>query len=231
MEGFLLIDKPSGMTSHDVVDVVRKVTGEQRVGHAGTLDPFATGLLIVGVGRAATKRLGELTNGTTKTYEAALRLGATSDSDDPDGTVTERENVQPVKKSDVVRVVHGFRGELSQIPPVLSALKIHGVPAYRRVRRGESIHLAARPVEIHDIHVRKYAWPDLTIEVTCGAGTYIRSLARDIGSQLGCGAYLTALRRTAIGQWNVRTASQIGELSPGTISDRLIPIHSEFLEN
>lgn len=213
MEGFLLIDKPAGMTSHDVVDVVRKATGEQRVGHAGTLDPFATGLLIVGVGRAATKHLGAVTKETVKTYEATLRLGATSESGDPEGPIIEREIERIPTKAEVRKVLDRFSGQQLQQPPALSAIKIHGTPAYKLARAGQSFVLQAREVEISALHLRKFTWPELEIEVTCSSGTYIRSLASDIGEALGCGAYLTALRRTAIGKWSVVQALELSQIN------------------
>ncbi|USN53313.1 MAG: tRNA pseudouridine(55) synthase TruB [Candidatus Nomurabacteria bacterium] len=224
MEGFLLIDKAAGMTSHDVVNRVRRSSGVQRVGHAGTLDPFATGLLIVGVGRAATKHLGGLTLDTTKTYEATLRLGARSDTDDCDGVITETEDLHPLRKKDILPAVKKFQGPIRQIPPALSAIKIRGVPAYRRLRRGEEVELPEREVEIYAIRIRTYAWPELKLEVECSSGTYIRTLARDIGEALGCGAYLRALRRTAIGKWNVRDASTLSDLQGADFTQHLRPI-------
>ncbi len=202
-EGFLLIDKPAGITSHDVVDVIRKLTGVQRVGHAGTLDPFATGLLIIGVGRSATKQLGEITSNTLKTYEATLRLGATSETGDPEGPITEAEDLTPATKSAVQSVINSLKDSLQQQPPDFSAIKVQGVPAYKLKRAGQPFELPLRTVQIESIHLRGYHWPDVQIEVTCSAGTYIRSLAEKIGYQLKCGAYLTELRRTRIGQWSI----------------------------
>jgi tRNA pseudouridine55 synthase len=224
MEGFLLIDKPAGLTSHDAVNRIRELTGEQRVGHAGTLDPFATGLLIVGVGRNATKLLGDLTTGTMKTYEAVLRLGATSETDDPEGPIFEREESTPLRKADILPVIRQFQGKHQQTPPALSAVKVGGVPAFRRVRRGEAVQLEPRSVEIHSLSVMKYAWPELRIEVTCGAGTYIRVLARDIGEGLGCGAYLIGLRRTAIGSWSIRQAVPLVDLTSEQLAKTLLPV-------
>lgn len=224
MEGFLLIDKAAGMTSHDVVNRVRRASGVQRVGHAGTLDPFATGLLIVGVGRAATKHLGGLTLDTTKTYEAILRLGARSDTDDCDGVITEGEDLQPLRKKDIAPVVKKFQGSIRQIPPALSAIKIRGVPAHRRLRRGEEVELPEREVEIYALRIRGYSWPELQLEVECSSGTYIRTLAHDIGEALGCGAYLRALRRATIGKWNVRDAISLSELQGTDLARHIQPI-------
>lgn len=224
MEGFLLIDKAAGMTSHDVVNRVRRMTGVERVGHAGTLDPFATGLLIVGVGRGATKHLGRLTTDTSKTYEAMLHLGARSDTDDCDGVITEAEDERPLRKKDVLPIVKKFQGPIRQVPPALSAIKIGGVPAHRRVRRGERVELPEREVEIYALRIRAYAWPELKLEVECSSGTYIRTLARDIGEALECGAYLSALRRTAIGKWNVRDAITLAELQDTNITQHIQPV-------
>lgn len=223
-EGFLLIDKPAGLTSHDVVDAIRKLTGVQRVGHAGTLDPFATGLLIVAVGRSATKQLGAITSNTLKTYEATLRLGATSETGDPEGPITEQEDVQPPTKSAVQSVINSLKGSLQQQPPDFSAIKVQGVPAYKLKRAGQSFDLPRRTVQIESIHLRGYHWPEVQIEVTCSAGTYIRSLAQTIGDKLNCGAYLTALRRTAIGQWSVTEAVALDSLLKSNPVSLLRPI-------
>ncbi len=224
MEGFLLIDKPAGLTSHDVVNRIRRLTGEQRVGHAGTLDPFATGLLIVGVGRGATKLLGELTTGTMKSYEALLRLGATSETGDPEGPIVEHEETVPLRKVDLLPVIRQFQGKQEQTPPALSAIKVGGVPAYRRVRRGEKLQLEPRVVEIHALSVLKYTWPELRLAMSCSAGTYIRVLAGDIGEALGSGAYLSELRRTAIGTWSVRQAIKLDGATPEVVAKALLPL-------
>jgi len=224
MEGFLLIDKPAGLTSHDVVDVVRKLTGEQRVGHAGTLDPFATGLLIVGVGRGATKLLGELTTGTTKTYEAHVRLGSTSATDDPEGPITEREIDKPPTKSVIQTAVRQLEQTTLQTPPAYSAIQVGGVRAYALARAGQSVEMKPRPVVIHAIRIRGYHWPDLELEISCGPGTYIRTIAHDLGEQLGCGAYLSALRRTAIGRWSVGSAITLSVLDSTRVTEALVSV-------
>ena len=215
--GLLLIDKPAGLTSHDVVDRVRKLTGEKRVGHAGTLDPFATGLLIVAVGRESTKTLNEYV-GLDKTYEATLVLGATSDTFDRDGKITpspyEGEGRGEVDPSDIDRVLSKFRGGYDQLAPLFSAKKLKGKKLYELARQGQATE-EMRPVKqvtISRLEVVDYAWPRLKIVVDCSSGTYIRSLADDIGRELGCGAYLEELRRTRIGSFSVNDAKPLADL-------------------
>ncbi|MFH1171929.1 MAG: tRNA pseudouridine(55) synthase TruB [bacterium] len=211
--GILLVNKPSGMTSHDVVDAVRRMTGEQRVGHAGTLDPFATGVLVVGVGREATKTLGWITAKTDKRYHATVRLGAESDTGDPEGVIRERENVQPPKKQEIERVLQTFSGMHEQVPPAYSSVKVHGVRSYDRARRGEHVVLPPRTITIHSLSIRRFTWPELEIDVTCSSGTYIRSLARDIGEKLRTGGYLTMLCRTAVGDYILEHAHTLEEIA------------------
>jgi tRNA pseudouridine55 synthase len=215
MDRILLIDKPAGMTSHDVVDRVRKVFSTRKVGHAGTLDPFATGLLIVGVGDA-TKRL-QTYVGLDKTYEATARLGATSDTFDPEGMISELPSTvyRLPSLDDVERVLDRFRGGYDQKAPLHSAKKIGGKKLYELARKGTATE-EMRPtkhVEITELTVTDYAWPDLTFRVRCSSGTYIRSLADDIGRELGCGAYLTALRRTAIGAYRIEDSTTLEGLA------------------
>lgn len=217
MDQLLLIDKPAGMTSHDVVDRVRKIFGTRRVGHAGTLDPFATGLLIVGVG-TATKKLTALV-GLDKTYEATARLGVTSDTFDIEGVKTEVVGVEPPHASIPTReaiehVLSSFRGGYEQKAPLHSAKKIGGKKLYDLARAGTATE-EMRPVKmvtIPELEIIEYAWPDLSFRVSCSSGTYIRSLADDIGRALGCGAYLTELRRTKIGTFSLDQAVKLDNL-------------------
>ena len=188
--------KPAGPTSHDVVDIVRRALGEQRVGHLGTLDPFAEGLLVVVVGRAT--RLAAFATGWTKSYEGVIRLGITTDSDDATGAVLKTETVQ-VTAQQLSAALAQFLGGYEQRPPAYSAVKIAGERSYRRARRGEVVEPAARRVEIAALDVVEYTAPDVRFRATVGGGTYLRSLARDLGAELGCGAHLIALRRTAVG--------------------------------
>lgn len=207
----LAIWKPKGPTSHDVVDAVRRITDERRVGHAGTLDPMAEGVLVIGIGREATKRLATIV-GHEKEYVATIRLGATSDTDDAGGMVSESVVQGPVNQEDVERVLPLFIGRIKQVPPAYSAVKIKGTPAHRRVRRGEEVQLAPRIVTVHSIDLLRYEWPQLELRVVCGPGTYIRALARDIGERLGVGGHLTALTRTRVGTSTEAIAMTIEQL-------------------
>ena len=189
--------KPAGPTSHDIVDIARRALGEQRVGHLGTLDPFAKGLLVLVVGRAT--RLATFAAEWPKTYEGVIRLGITTDTDDLTGTVVATAPWTGITPAQLADVIGGFRGAYDQRPPAYSAVKIEGERAYRRARRGETVAPEPRPVEIRELELVEAAVPDLQFRATVSAGTYLRSLARDIGAKLGCGAHLTALRRTAVG--------------------------------
>jgi len=190
------VAKPAGPTSHDVVDIVRRALGEQRVGHLGTLDPFAEGLLVVVVGRAT--RLAAYAAAWTKAYEGVIRLGITTDTDDATGEVLKTEAVD-VAAQQLGAALAQFRGGYDQRPPAYSAVKIAGERAYRRARRGEVVEPAARRVEIETLELLEYTAPDARFRATVGGGTYLRSLARDVGAALGCGAHLVALRRTTVG--------------------------------
>ena len=205
MTGLLPVDKPAGPTSHDVVARTRRALGERRVGHAGTLDPFASGLLLVCVG--TTTRLVEYLHDLDKVYEAEALLGITTETDDPEGQVlTEHEGWREVTAGAVQAALQAQVGTRLQQPPVYSARKVGGEAAYRKARRGEAVELAATEVTIHEIELLAMDLPRVRFRVRCGTGTYIRSMARDLGEALGCGAHLTALRRTAIGPFQVEEA-------------------------
>lgn len=209
---FLLIDKPKGITSHDVIDVVRRVTGERRVGHAGTLDPNATGLLVVGVGRDETKNLGSLTKDTKKTYEAEIYLGEERDTDDIEGKIIKSNNITQPSLNTLKRVIKGFIGKQEQIPPVYSAIKLGGRKAYELARRGDKLNLKTRETTVYSIKLVNYQYPILEITCRVSSGTYIRSLARDIGRRLGTYGYLKNLRRTGIGKFSVEKALPLPQL-------------------
>lgn len=213
MEGFLLIDKPAGITSHDVVDRVRRVTGVRRVGHGGTLDPFATGLLVVGVGRSATRRLGEV-SGSQKTYEAVGVLGATSDTQDGTGTVIPTPDAAVPDETRLKDAMRRFAGTILQTPPMYSAKKIGGKKLYELAREGKEV--AREPVEVtvHELELLSYAPPRFAFRVRCSSGTYVRTLAHDIGGALGCGAYLAELRRTSVGDLRIEDAIALDGLTP-----------------
>lgn len=199
------IYKPKGITSHDVVNAVRTHTGEKRVGHAGTLDPLAEGVLVIGVGREATKKLAEVVK-KEKEYMAEITLGVTSTTDDEEGEKTEQKVARIPTREDIENVVESFSGAIQQVPPVYSAVKIKGEEAYKRVRRGEEVTLKPRAVEVKEIEILKYEFPLLKLRVVTGPGVYIRGLARDIGEKLGVGGYCSQLKRTRVGNFLERDA-------------------------
>jgi tRNA pseudouridine55 synthase len=201
--GLVLLDKPSGPTSHDMVYALRRGTGERRVGHAGTLDPLATGLLVLCVGTAT--RLSEYLAGKDKRYTARVRLGQTTTTYDAQGEVTVETAVLPGRDA-VEAALSQFRGPQLQVPPQFSAIKRGGQKAYEAARRGQALELEARPVEFYDLALVDWQPPECTLAVHCSAGTYIRSLAHDLGQRLGCGAHLSGLRRTASGSFRVEEA-------------------------
>ncbi len=203
-EGVLNIDKPSGMTSHDVVDEVRGIVRQRRVGHAGTLDPAATGVLLVCLGRAT--RLCEYLVPGEKEYRGTLRLGVETDTYDADGEVVARKDASGLDRATVEKALEAFLGEIDQRPPAYSAVKRDGVPAYKLARLGEEVDLPTRRVKISSIEVIRWKPPDLEIVVRCQAGTYMRSIAHDLGAALGVGGHLSSLVRTASGGWRVEDA-------------------------
>jgi tRNA pseudouridine55 synthase len=211
------VAKPAGPTSHDVVDTVRRALDVQRVGHLGTLDPFAEGLLVVVVGRAT--RLAPFAAGWTKSYEGVIRLGATTDTDDATGTVVATAPADAVSAAQVAAALAGFRGGYLQRPPAYSAVKIAGERAYRRARRGEAVEPVPRRVEVRELEMVDFAVPDVRFRATVGGGTYLRSLARDVGAALGCGAHLATLRRTAVGPLRLEDAVAPERVTPAHLRD------------
>ncbi|MCR2801545.1 tRNA pseudouridine(55) synthase TruB [Microbacterium sp. zg-Y818] len=218
MGGILLVDKPGGITSHDVVARARRALGTRKIGHAGTLDPMATGLLVLGVD-SATRLLTYLV-GLDKTYEATIRLGVGTDSDDADGTVTTTADAEAVAAVDDERLAAGIAdltGAISQVPSSVSAIKVNGRRAYDLARAGEDVQLNARAVTVSRFAVRERRHGagviDLDVVVDCSSGTYIRALARDLGAALGVGGHLTALRRTRIGPFDVADAVGVDDIS------------------
>lgn len=203
-DGLLLIDKPSGITSHDAVAAVRRALGTKKVGHAGTLDPMATGLLVIGVGRATRllRFLGEL----SKTYEGSFRLGERTTTLDADGEVIQRAPVA-VTPAEIAEAMAALVGESLQTPPAYSAVKVGGTKLYEAARRGETLAAAPRPVHVASFELVDLAAPEVSFRVVCGGGTYVRVLAADVGDALGCGAHLTRLRRTSIGAFSVADAT------------------------
>jgi tRNA pseudouridine55 synthase len=201
--GLLLVDKPAGITSHDAVARVRKALSVRKVGHAGTLDPMATGLLVIGVGRGT--RLLRFLGDFPKLYEGTGILGVETTTLDADGDVV-RESSLRVSERELRAAVAGFVGEIEQIPPAFSAVKVGGERLYRAAREGRAVEAPPRRVTVYAFTVRRFDWPRFEFRVRCGGGTYVRSLVADVGTALGCGAHLAALRRTAIGPFDVSDA-------------------------
>jgi len=207
MKGIFAVYKPKGPTSNDVLNIIRRKTGIKKVGHAGTLDPLARGVLVVGVGREATKQLAQAVK-KEKEYEAVIRLGKTSTTDDEEG---EKQEIKCKKPSlaQVRRAVKPFVGNILQVPPVFSAIKVRGREAYKLARRGQKVELKPRPAQIHDLKILKYEWPYLKLRLVTGPGVYVRSLARDMGQSLGTGAYLYELERTRVGDFTKEKAASL----------------------
>lgn len=219
IDGILLIDKPTGWTSHDVVARARGLTGQRRIGHTGTLDPMATGLLVLCLGRAT--RLVEYMTGHDKRYTGRIRLGQSTDTDDAEGQVLSENPVPPLTAAALAEVAREFTGPLLQRPPAYSAVKVAGQRAYAVARAGKDVVLEPRPVTVHRLSLEQLEPGLLAITVECGAGTYIRSIARDIGARLGCGAHLAELRRTHAGGFDVEEAISLERLAEVIEAGRL----------
>ncbi len=217
--GLVIVDKAAGMTSHDVVARVRRLAGTRKVGHAGTLDPMATGVLVLGINRA-TRLLGHLML-TEKAYDATIQLGASTTTDDAEGEVGATSAADHVTAEMVREALTTFVGEIDQVPTAVSAIKVDGKRAYQRVRDGEEVELKARRVTIHELTVTDVRGPAVDISVRCSSGTYIRAIARDLGSALAVGGHLTALRRTAVGGFDLAQARSLEELAEELV---LVPI-------
>jgi tRNA pseudouridine55 synthase len=215
MNGLVIVDKPAGWTSHDVVGKLRRLAGTRRVGHAGTLDPMATGVLVVGVDKA-TRLLGHLAL-TEKSYDAVIRLGQTTNTDDAEGEITATASASEVSEGDLRAAVTDLTGPIEQVPPQVSAIKVDGRRAYKRVRDGEEVALKARRITVYDFALGDLHYDgdvlDVSASVTCSSGTYIRALARDLGAALGVGGHLTFLRRTRVGPYDLPQARTIEQLT------------------
>jgi len=213
--GLVVVDKPAGITSHDVVSRIRRLAGTRKVGHAGTLDPMATGVLVLGIERA-TRLLGHLML-SDKAYDATVRLGVSTTTDDAEGDVVSTSPTAGVTDDAVREVLAEFTGDLLQVPTAVSAIKIGGKRAYQRVRDGEDVQLHARPVTVHELVVhdvrREGEAIDADISLSCSSGTYVRAIARDAGARLGVGGHLTALRRTAVGPYRLAAARTLDQLA------------------
>lgn len=221
MFGLLNVDKPAGLTSRDVVNRVQRLVKPHKVGHAGTLDPLATGVLIVAIGPAT--RLIEYVQRLPKTYQATFLLGRTSDTEDIEGRVEELPHAARPSEAQLRAALPQFLGTIQQAPPAYSAVKVEGQRAYKLARRGAAVELAPRPVEIYSLDLLRYDYPELELLVRCGSGTYIRSLGRDLAESLGTGAVLSALRRQAIGPFAAAEAISLAELSLPLVERGLQP--------
>jgi tRNA pseudouridine55 synthase len=226
ISGALVVDKPTGMTSHDVVQAVRNGTGIRRAGHTGTLDPRASGVLVVLLGPAV--RLSEFISASDKRYQAIVRLGASTDTFDADGKFTRKSEAPvDVTESQFEEALKKFVGHIEQTPPPYSAVKVQGRKAYEMAREGEEVNLAPRTIDVYHLEVLEWAPPEVVIDVHCSSGTYVRSLANDLGNMLGCGGYLVGLRRTKSGRFSLRDAMPLRKLQEafraGNWSQYLIP--------
>jgi tRNA pseudouridine55 synthase len=217
--GLVVVDKPAGPTSHDVVARMRRLAGTRRVGHAGTLDPMATGVLIIGIGKA-TKLLGHLA-AHDKDYLATIRLGVATRTDDAEGEVIATVDPSGVPDQAIATAMAALTGDLQQVPASVSAIKVDGVRSYTRVRAGEQVELAARSVNVARFELLERRGADLDVAVTCTTGTYVRALARDLGGALGVGGHLSALRRTRVGGFSIEAAATLEELAADL---RVIPL-------
>jgi tRNA pseudouridine55 synthase len=214
--GILNVDKPLGYSSHEVVVVVRKLLSQDRVGHAGTLDPLATGVLLLCLGKAT--RVSQFLMDSRKTYRATVRLGVSTTTHDREGEITAQSSVE-VGREEVQAALGQFVGRIDQVPPAYSAIKVGGKRLYELARRGVAVRLPPRPVDVYALRLVDWTPPDIALEVECGAGTYVRALARDLGEALGCGAHLTALRRTRSGQFTVEQAVNLEMLQAAAAAD------------
>jgi tRNA pseudouridine55 synthase len=223
-DGALLVDKPSGWTSHDVVDKMRRHLGIKKVGHCGTLDPMATGLLVLLLGKAT--KLSDQLMASDKVYSGRIRLGETTASYDADGELVASLPVPPLTLEDLNETAATFIGDLMQTPPMVSAVKIKGVPLYRMARKGVEVEREARLVHVYNFRFTHYAEPEGDFRLACTKGTYVRSIAHELGEKVGCGAHLSALRRLDSGRFSVNEATPLEQLltqEPGDILSRLVP--------
>lgn len=223
MTGLLLVDKPAGMTSHDVVDRVRAAAAMRRIGHTGTLDPAATGLLILCLGNAT--RLSEHLTGLDKTYEGVMRLGVVTDSHDMDGAVLQERDVPELTEEEIRAAFEKFTGEIEQIPPMVSAVKIGGERLYKKARKGETVERKPRAITVKKFELLSFESPRVQFRIECSRGTYVRTICHDLGELIGCGGALESLRRTAVGAHRIEDAHALDELqTPDDVRAALLPI-------
>ena len=227
LEGGLLVGKPIRLTSHDVVSHLRRKLGMKRIGHAGTLDPLATGLLIMLVGKAT--RVSQYLMSLDKEYEGTIELGKVTNSHDAEGEVLETRPVPPLTEGELRAALQGFLGDQYQTPPMFSAIKVGGVPLYKRARQGEDVAREPRFIRVSSFELTKFASPLVDFRLQCSKGTYVLTLAHDLGQKLGCGAHLAALRRTATDRFRIGEAlplAVIEEMPLAEIEKRLVPVHA-----
>ncbi len=210
VSGVVVVDKPVGLTSHDVVQIIRRGTGIRRAGHTGTLDPRASGVLVVLVGPAV--RLSEYVSATDKRYQATLRLGTSTDTYDAEGQIMRTTPIDNITEDQFAEIIKNYEGEIEQVPPPFSAVKVKGRRAYDRARQGEKVELKPRKINVYNLDVLEWAPPEVVLDVYCSSGTYVRSLANDLGDDLGTGAYLIGLRRTKSGRFTLRDAVPLRQL-------------------
>jgi len=228
MNGFLVVDKPPGISSHTVVSRIRRITGQKKAGHTGTLDPFATGVLPIALGDA-TKAI-QFLDESLKEYRAVMRIGQVTDTQDCTGALLEEHDWQQVSGADIMRVAALFLGPQKQLPPMFSAIKQNGVPLYRLARQGSDVPRELRDITIHSIRVEEISLPEITVLVSCSRGTYVRTLAHDMGRHLGCGAHLVSLRRTRSGPFSIDSALTLEQIAldveAGEPGSWLLPVPS-----
>jgi tRNA pseudouridine55 synthase len=210
VSGVLVVDKPVGLTSHDVVQIIRRGTGIRRAGHTGTLDPRASGVLVILIGPAV--RLSEFVSASDKRYQATIRLGSSTDTYDAEGEVTDTFPIEEISEESFNEILQQFIGEIEQVPPPYSAVKVKGRKAYEMAREGEEVDLEPRMINVYSLDVLEWAPPEVVVDVYCSSGTYVRSLANDLGKALGVGAHLIGLRRTKSGRFTLRDAVPLRRL-------------------
>jgi len=225
LDGILLVDKPSGPTSHDIVALIRRRFRIPKVGHGGTLDPLATGLLIILLGKGT--KLSDRFMGSDKTYTGSMRLGVETNTQDADGEVTREADPSGITRADLQAAMDAMRGDSFQMPPMVSAIKVKGVPLYKYARKGETIAREPRLIHLYEFRVTAFTPPEAAFTVTCTKGTYVRTLCADLGTTLGCGAHLAALRRSRSGDLTVEqtvTVPELEAMSPAALAARVLPI-------
>lgn len=215
--GILLVDKPKGPTSHDIVDRIRRHFRIRSVGHCGTLDPMATGLLVLLIGKAT--KLSERLMGEDKEYEATLTLGKSTDSQDAEGIILSEKPVPPISQDEIATAFASFKGDFLQMPPMVSAKKIAGVPLYKLARKGKEVERQPRLIHVYRLDILRVSLPEIDFHLLCTKGTYVRTICHDIGEKLGCGGHLSCLRRTASGQFRLENAYDLSTIENWTMSE------------